>query len=1042
MSKLTLLFYSNPRLLALSIGLILVSGLSSFYLLPRMEDPLLTPRVAIVNTLYPGADPERVESLVTEVIEEELREIEQIKELRSTSRANVSTITVELMDSVTDPQPIWSRVRDKVNDAAAKLPREALPPLFDSLKVRAYALIVALNWDSDQPVSYAVLRRLAEELEERLKTAPGTEKVDVFGEPAEEFLVTVEPEQLTSLGISIDQLMQQIRQSDAKVAAGQLRGERGEIQFEVSGELDTLARLSDTPIVFGSQQQSLRLGDIAEISKGIADPPESIAWIQGRRGIALGVLTRTDSRIDHWTERADTVLQQFQAELPSGIGLVEVFQQNRYVSERLANLLGNLILGGVAVVLVIFWLMGWRSALIVGAALPLSALMVMSGLRFMEIPIHQMSVTGLILALGLLIDNAIVMVDDVRERLREASAAQALSDSVRHLSGPLFGSTLTTALAFAPIALMPGPAGEFVGSIAVSVMLAIGSSLLLAMTVIPALTALLAPQDAAPGGGRPPATPARRKAFWRDGFSNQRLATVYRTMLGWLFHRPWRGLVLAALLPLMGFLVAPFLADQFFPPADRDQIQLEIELPPHASTAASLQAVQRARAILLQHPQVREAHFFVGSSAPSFYYNLIQNRRNSPRYSQALVQLRSPEGSRAVIHELQQRLDRDLPEARTLVLQLEQGPPFSAPIEVRLFGPDLERLRDLGQQVRAILQRTPGVIHTRAESSEALPKFVVDVNEEQTRLAGLTHQAIAEQMNAALDGEVGGSILEATELLPVRVRVGGAMRGSMQEIGSLDLKPAEPRLASDTQYVGVPLSALGEVRLAAETVSAAHFNSRRMNEVQAYVPAGVLPAVVLGNFEQQMRDADFRLPDGYSMQYGGEAAKRDDAVGNLMANVGVLMVLMVATLVLSFNSFRRAAIIGLVAVLSVGLGLASIWSFGYPFGFMAIVGLMGLIGVAINDSIVVLAALGEDPRAEAGDPDAIREIVMHSTRHVVATSLTTMAGFAPLVLAGGGFWPPLAVAIAGGVGGATLLALFFVPSAYLALVAKKHRAAA
>ena len=436
MPHLTLLFLKSPRLLALSLGLILVSGLSSFYLLPRMEDPLLTPRVAIVNTLYPGADPERVESLVTEVLEEELREIEQIKELRSTSRANVSTVTIELMDSVTDPEPIWSRIRDKVNDAAASLPPEAAPPVFDSLEVRAYALIVALHWSSDQPVSYAVLRRLAEELEERLKAAPGTEKVDVFGEPDEEFLVTVEPEQLTSRGISIDQVMQQIRQSDAKVAAGQLRGDSGEIQFEVSGELDTLARLSDTPIVFGSQQQSLRLGDIATISKGIVDPPESIAWIGGRRGVALGVLVRNNTRIDHWTEQAENVLA-FDKELPSGIELVEVFQQNRYVSERLASLLGNLLIGGLAVVVVVFWLMGWRSALIVGAALPLSALMVLSGLRFMEIPIHQMSVTGLILALGLLIDNAIVMVDDVRGRLRIARRGPGGQRERASSGGPL-----------------------------------------------------------------------------------------------------------------------------------------------------------------------------------------------------------------------------------------------------------------------------------------------------------------------------------------------------------------------------------------------------------------------------------------------------------------------------------------------------------------------------------------------------------------------------------------------------------------------------
>jgi multidrug efflux pump subunit AcrB len=354
---------------------------------------------------------------------------------------------------------------------------------------------------------------------------------------------------------------------------------------------------------------------------------------------------------------------------------------------------------------------------------------------------------------------------------------------------------------------------------------------------------------------------------------------------------------------------------------------------------------------------------------------------------------------------------------------------------VRLYGPDLQRLRTLGDEVRQILAQTPNVIHTRAELSEALPKLALAVDEEQARLAGLDHTMIARQLNSALEGAVGGSVLEATEELPVRVRVSAIDRGQLDRVASIDLMPAGADPSATTDYQGVPLSVLAQINLEPEIATIPRFNGRRMNEVQAFITAGVLPAEVLSNLEARLA-ADFELPPGYSFEFGGEAAKRDEAIGNLMASVSVLLVLMVATLVLSFRSFRMAAVVGSVAALSVGLGFGALWVFGYPFGFMAIVGTMGLIGVSINDAIVVLAALRGDPRARQGEPQAVRDVVVRSTRHVVATSLTTMAGFTPLLLSGGGFWPPLAVSIAGGVGGATILALFYVPAAYILVMCR------
>lgn len=1040
------LFYRQPRLLALSICLILVSGLAAFFVMPRIEDPLLAPRAANITTQFSGATAERVEALVTEKIEKELEEIAEIKEIRSNSRTGVSFIQIELRDDVTawTAPAVWSRIRDKVDDASLLMPVGATKPVFDEIDIKADALIVAIRWDHPDPPSFGILRRLTKQLDDQLRSLKGTEKTRIYGDPGEEIVVTLDHQQLSSLGLNPADVAAQVQASDAKVSAGQLRHAAGDLLLEVSGEKRTVSDVAATPIRVGAGLRTLQLSDVATLDRGTPNPPLSLAVVSDQPAVVVGVLVRADTRIDVWTQQAMGVVQRFAEQLPPGLVLETLFVQNRYVADRLDALLWNLVLGGLAVSVVIFFMMGWRSALIVTTALPLCSLMVLAGLRFLNIPIHQMSVTGLIVALGLLIDNAIVMVDEVGSRLREGeSPGQAVRHAARHLGIPLFGSTLTTALAFGPIALMPGPAGEFVGTIAISVILAVSSSFLLAMTVVPAMAAFgirpiqkptkSATEQQGLGGD---ANASRESSgglrqFLEDGFRWTLLGQAYQRCLWTLYHRPLWGVALGVLFPLAGFVAATQLAEQFFPPADRDVLNVELELPVNASMDETLALTRAVSAELRSDPTVSEVHWFIGESAPVFYYNVIPTRKNQPRYAQAIVQRTTPDDNETAIHRLQARLDERFPQALPLVRQLEQGPPFYAPVEVRLFGPDLGMLQDLGDEVRLLLTQTPQVIHTRAELSESLPKLQLQVDEEEARTVGLNPNDVARQLEVALDGVRGGTVVESTEEMPIRVRVVANQRDRLEEVLSYNLTPAQFSSDVDALETNVPLMSLAEVRLVAEVSGIPRFNHRRMNEVQAFIPAGVLPAKVLADFQQRMVESDFRLPPGYELSYGGEAAKRDDAIGNLMANVGVLVVLMVATLVLSFQSFRLAAIIGLVAFLSVGLGTGALWLYGYPFGFMAIVGTMGLIGVAINDSIVVLAGIREHAAAREGDPVAVQHVVGGATRHILSTSLTTMAGFAPLIMAGGGFWPPLAVAISGGVLGATLLALIFVPCLYL-----------
>ncbi|TWT91351.1 efflux RND transporter permease subunit [Neorhodopirellula pilleata] len=1012
-------FFHDSRLLSLIILLILVAGLSSLAVLPRMEDPVLARRVALINTRMPGADAKRVETLVTEKIENRLRDIEEIKELRSVSRIGISSVSVELRDDVTQTDTVWSRVRSRLDDALADLPPDAIRPEFEELEVRAYAMIVGLKWTGwggqDDP-DIRVLRRLAIVLQDELQNLPGTDSIDRFGDPGEEIEVQVDPARSAAMGITPGDIAERLASYDAKATAGVMRDGISQTLLKVGNQLDAIDQIESVP-VSSFEGRDVRLGEIAEITIGVPNPPATAANLNGDEAVVLGAMVRPAYRIDRWTQAAEALIAEFESTLPVGIEIDFVLKQSEYVQARLKSLLSNLFLGALAVAGVIWLLMGFRSALIVTLTLPLASLMVLFALRVVGIPIHQMSITGLIIALGLLIDNAIVTVDEVKGRLRNgATPANAMSGSVSHLAIPLLGSTLTTALAFAPIALMPGPAGEFVGAIAISVIFAIFSSLFLAMTVIPTIAAKVL------------AKPSREEKTTFSGIRLRRFAFAFEGLVRHCVLHPWRGVAISLVLPLIGFAVFPLLDEQFFPASGRDQFHITIEGAPTDSLDHTRRAAQIVDRITRETGAER-IDWFYGESAPQFYYNVIALRKGTPNFAQGLVKLPAGTDPQPVIHRLQDRLDREIRSSRVLVKQLEQGPPFSAPVEVRLFGPDLDVLQQLGDEVRLRLSRMPEVTSVRTDMTEVLPQISFDVDEASVVQAGVSPTQIAGQLAFSLEGRLGGNILQDNEELPIIVRVGGVDRGELAKIQSSDIQ-----LTTAEGIRLTPLSAIAQTVLTPEAAALPRLNRMRMNEVAAYLQAGVLPSIVQSRLEAELSDWQQNLPTGYTMSYGGEASKRDDAVGNLFSTVGVLAVLMLATLVLSFSSFRMAGIITLVAALSVGLGMAALTASGYPFGFMAIIGTMGLIGVAINDSIVVLAGIRANPSAVAGDTEAVVGEVMHTSRHVVATTLTTMAGFTPLILDGGGFWPPMAVSIAGGVAGATLLALILVPSLHTLLM--------
>ncbi|MEM9352736.1 MAG: efflux RND transporter permease subunit [Planctomycetota bacterium] len=1025
---IALFLYRNPRLLLL-VGFVLVAaGAGAVVALPRLEDPVLGKRIGVVSVAYPGANAAKVESLVAVKLEEALQPVPEIGELRSNSRTGMVNVVLKLRDRVDDIDAVWTRVRELVDAAAADLPEECLEPEMEVVPLKAFAAIVAVRPSEQDGEITPRVRKRAALLASRLRSQFGSERVDLIGDPGEEISVELMPEVLASLGTSTGAIAGQIRDADPSTPAGYLRGDQQALLIALGSDQPPASRVAQTRLRL--RGADVAVADIALVQRQTASPPAEMAFADGAAALFLGVLVDDGLRIDAWTAGFQRRIEQFEAEYGDEVSVETLFLQQDYIRSRLGGLMRSLGLSGLGVLCVVLLLMGWRCMLVVGLTLPFSCLAVLTGLRALGVPLHQMSVTGLIVALGLLIDNAIVIVEDIRARMsRGAPTAAAIGAGVRHLSMPLFASTLTTAAAFLPIATLPGPPGEFVGSIAVSVILAITASFLLAMSVVPALLGLLS--DDAPGTGR-----------W-GGLRNQTLEKVYQWVLRVLFRVPLLGVMAGLALPLIGLACAPLLPKQFFPPSGRNQVHVELELPAQQPIDATLAAVRAIDRTIRAEQGIEHAHWFLGRSAATFYYNVVPRRRGTPFYAQAFLDVTPGANTTALVNALQSAVDRRHLSGRVVVRLLDQGPPIDAPIEIRVAGPDPATLQQLGSRLRLVLTQTPDVLHTRSDMEETVPLLSLDLDPQESAVVRQDEQRVAQFLYTSLEGAPAGTVFDGGEELPVHVRMAPLGSERLARLAALPLPPAGPPQGLPAMPRGgprpqpkapSPLASVARLRLTSDFAAITRVNGQHVNEVKAYTRAGVLPGAVLDDFRSRLAQSGFELPPGYALTFEGEAGERSRAVRNLLLNAVLLFSLMILTLVAVFGSFRCAAIVLAVGALTVGLGPLSLWVFGYPFGFMAIVGTMGLVGVAINDSIVVLAAIRDDPSARGGNGRALAAVVSGCTRHILATTVTTVIGFAPLVLGGGGFWPPLAITVAGGVAGATALALFFVPCLYRCLV--------
>ncbi|MEL6370310.1 MAG: efflux RND transporter permease subunit [Pseudomonadota bacterium] len=1020
--------YDNARALFLVITLIIVGGIAAFTTMPQTEDPRIVNRVATILTPLPGASAELVERLVTQPIEDELQSISEIDTIQSTSRTGLSSVTVILRERIVETAEPFSRIRDAVDDAKAELPAGAGDSEFiEDRSEDAYTVLTALIWDADSDPNLLILKRTAEELQSRLRNFPGAEYVEIHGGSPEEIAVTLPNDVAQALGLSERQIAASIAAADVKGAAGQFFGDAAQYALEVEGELDTLDRLRAVPLQTGQSGASVQLGDIADIERALKDPLSELAIIDGRPAVVVGARMEPGRRVGDWAASLVEELGEFEKTISAGIEQRIIFNQADYANDRFRTLLTNLLVGIGLVVIILFFTLGVKSALLVTFAIPLTTLMALTIMNFVGIPIHQMSITGLIVALGLLVDSAIVVCDAVTRRLTLGlTPREAVAQSVERLWLPLLSSTLTTVFAFLPISLLPGGAGEFVGAIADSVIIALLSSYILAMTVIAGLAGRFFGRE---NGQRP-----------SQGLSFPVVAGPFKWLLGLSLGSPRLSVIAAMVLPVLGFIGVTTLPSQFFPEADRNQFHVELRLSPQSSLTATKRAADLADEILEADDRIVSAEWFIGNSVPSFYYNVTMDQDGAKDFAEAMVTAKSLDGIKDLQNEMQSKLSEALPNAQVLVRFLAQGPPTEAPFELRIFGRDLQTLQRLGEEARAILAQVPEITVSFATIAGGEPKLWLAADEDDALQAGLTLAQVADGLSAKLQGAQGGSIVEAEQEIDVIVRLDERSRRDMTEIESLTITNPSAQSSQTGQpaaltagLAATPITGLGELVLRPSAASITRYDGDRVNTVTGFIRSDALASTAVEAFQELAAEQGFTMPPGYRFEFGGDDEARSDAVGNLLSSLGLIVVATIAVVVLSFNSFRISSIVFMVAGLSMGLGMLSLTIFGYPFGFQPIIALMGLMGVAINAAIIILSGLKADPDAMAGDRDAVRRVVLETSRHITSTTLTTFMGFLPLILADGGFWPPFATAIAGGVVLSTVISFFFVPQMFVLL---------
>ncbi|EDY84323.1 RND transporter, HAE1/HME family, permease protein [Verrucomicrobiia bacterium DG1235] len=971
----------------------------------RLEDPAFTIKEAVVVTQYPGASAAEVEREVTDKLESAIQRLDSIKEVRSRSYAGRSEIEVELVWTMgPDEIPqIWDELRRKVGDAQASLPAGAGPSLVNDDFGDVYGLLYAIYTDDVEP---ADLRDYAKRLRMQLMQVQDVADVSIVGAQSEEFHVEFSPEQLARFGISPQEALSGIISQSAVVQSGGLRVGDRYAAIEPTDMLADVDSLSELPIGRKGTDAFLALGDVAKVERGYVERPTQFVRFNGHDAILVGVSGRPKVDIVKVGKRVDARLSELESDRPLGIEIAPVYEQHVVVETAVGGFVVNLIMSVTIVVGVLCVFMGWRSGIVVGAVLFLTVSATVFGMYVLGIEMERISLGALIIAMGMLVDNAIVVAEGMLVRVqRGLGKLDAASEAVRSTWLPLLGATVVGILAFSGIGLSEDATGEFTFSLFVVIAVSLLLSWVFAVTVTPLFGYYLLQKPAKESESEDP----------YKGF----VYKIYRSALKLSLH--FRALtVLVLILMTLGSLFAFTKVKQsFFPDSNTPIFYLNVWQPTGTDIRATNATARELEKLIQKDERVNTVTTLVGAGAPRFMLVYAPEHPDSS-FTQYIVRTKEADEIDGLIADLRSLIADTQPDLFVKTERVKLGPGGGAKIEVRIVGADTVVLRELGDDVMDVLYADDGLRDIRTTWRELRPVLQPVFDPQLGMRQGLSRQDFAQQMQLLSDGAVYGVLRDDDELIPVRVRLPQEDREDAADLGQ--------RLIWSSGLNGwTPVeSVVSEIELAAVEGVVHRKNRERTLTVQAEPVPGELASAAFARIRGVVEGLS--LPVGYRIEWGGEYEISTDAETALFKGLPVGYLGMLVIVILLFGRLRQPLIVWSVvpmSIIGVSFGLLST---GVAFGFMSLLGFISLTGMLLKNSIVLVDEI--DARIASGQPryDALVEASISRARPVALASVTTILGMAPLIF--DAFFIGMAVTIMAGLAFATLLTLIVVPVIY------------
>lgn len=988
-----------------------ILGVLGFSHLGESEDPPFTFKVMVVQTLWPGASAQQVEREVTDRIERKLQETPNVDFLQSYSRPGESMIFFNIKDSApagTVP-PTWYQVRKRVGDMASELPQGVSGPYFNDEFGDVYTNIYALEGDG---YSFAELRDYADELREELLRVPGVAKVDYFGEQTQVIHVEISNRKLATLGITPADIEAVLRAQNAVTAAGSYDTASDHITLRESGQFHTVKSLED--VTFRADGRLLRLGDIAHIYRGYEDPPEQQMRFEGRPVLGVGVTMQAGGNVIQLSKHLQAAIAGLQQRLPAGLTLHTVTDGGVSVAHSIDDFQAA-VGEAIAIVLVVSLLtLGLRTGMVVVISIPLVLAATAFLMWMFGIGLHKVSLGTLILALGLLVDDAIIAVEMMAVKLEQGfDRVKAAVFTYTSTAFPMLTGTLVTVACFLPIALAKSSTGEYTRSIFQVAAIALLSSWVAAVVVIPYLGHKMLPERR--GGGSAAGHDAHEvydTAFYKR----------FRRVISWCVNRRGQVLTAAAGLFVVAIVAFRVIPQQFFPSSSRPELMVDMRLPEGGSFQATLAATERMEQFLKSQSEIASYVSYVGTGSPRFFLPLDQQlpQRN---FAQFVVTARSVPAREALRTRISSELERAFPDVQGRVTRLENGPPVGFPVQFRVSGDNIAQVREIAARVADVVRADSRTTDVQYDWDGPASKTVrLQVDQEKARLLGVSSDELAQFLDMSLSGYTATYYREGDKLIAVDLRAPPAERANLDNLSGLMIPTAAGK--------SVPLSQIAKPVYDLEYGVIWERDREPTVTVRADTVGGAQGIDVTNAIDARLADLRAQLPLGYRIEVGGAVENNVKAQASINTEMPVMLFAVFTLLMIQLQSFSRAFMVLLTAPLGLIGVAAALLLFHKPFGFVAMLGTIAMLGIIMRNSVILMDQIDRDIRDGADRFQAIIGATVRRFRPITLTAAAAVLALIPLVP--DAFFGPMAVALMGGITVATVLTLFFLPALYAA----------